>query len=387
MRVLVIIYGDFPREPRTRKEVESLVAAGHEVTVLAVQAESQSDHETICGATVLREPVTQARGSNPFTRKKRTREAVLDLHRRWYERVRALGFDVIQAQNLDTLAFAVQLASERGARVVYDALEFWVEYQKPSLGANIAERIAGEITAWYWARQEQRLLRSVDAVICVNPFVAAEMSRRYGIGVPKVVLNVPWSAPPGAEPLSAVSIGVPVVYAGVLSRGRGLETLVDAVARVDEVSLMLLGDGVLRTELQARISMRGIEGRAVVAGPVPYDRVIPMLRSARIGVIPFEVDTLNNFYAAPNKLFEYMQAGLAIVASDLPFLAWVLDSTGAGMTYRPGDAEDLARVLRHLATDAEERERLRRASEAASEQYVWDREQEKYLRIYDRLRI
>lgn len=349
--------------------------------MLALQGDDELSLECVSGVEVIRTLQPDPAGGSALLRKVRTLRGVRGVHAAWRVEVDGRSFDVFHAHNLDTLPEAFRLAARCGAKVVYDAHEMWVEYVADR-GSRLSERIAALPVRAYWTAVERRLLPRVDAAITVNSFIADEMGHRYHCPAPLVVLNVSPAPPPGTEPLPVAMPGLRVIYQGVLSAGRGLPELLEAVARVPEVNLTIMGAGVLADSLRKRAAMPDLIGRAAVIDPVAPQRVVPIARSAEVGVIPFQPTTLNNRWASPNKLFEYLHAGLAIISTDLPFISQVLDETGAGLTVPPGDIEGWAAQLRGLATDPALLDRLRERSAASAARFTWDVEKQKLLDLY-----
>lgn len=386
MRVLMLLYGRYPEEPRSRRAAEALTEAGYTVSVLCLGSVGDPACETVAGVEVIRTPLPAAVAiADPVTRKLQTIRKVKAVHDAWLAAVTLRSFDVVHAHNLDTLETAISVARRTHARMVYDAHELWVDYVGDR-GPGLAERMAAVPTRAYWAAAERRLLPRVDAVITVNQFIAREMVRRYGCAAPDVVMNVPVSPADGIEPLPVSMPGMKIIYQGALSAGRGLPELLDAVARVPDASVAMMGCGALAGLLRERAARDDVSGRAFVLDAVSPERVVPIARSADVGVIPFQPTTLNNRLASPNKLFEYMHAGLAIVATDLPFIAQVLEETGAGVTVPPADVDGWARRIACLARDRDALDRLRANSAEAAARYTWDLEKQKLLAVYDRIR-
>lgn len=251
--------------------------------------------------------------------------------------------DVIHAHDLETLAAGLALTRQRRSRLVYDAHELYADFEPHPPLLYLA-----------WCRAlETRAARSADAVLTVSPAIARVLEQRYQVR-PVVVLNIPDVRPrPPGEPGSPPR----AIYQGILSCDRGLETLVEAAALVPEVEVHLRGYGPLEDHLRQRAAATG----ARLLSPVRPDELVSSLEPYDIGVVPYPPISTNNELALPNKLFEYFAAGLAVVVSDLPELSRVVDETGAGLTFAPGDVAALADALRRLARP----ERLGAARSAA----------------------
>jgi glycosyltransferase involved in cell wall biosynthesis len=142
------------------------------------------------------------------------------------------------------------------------------------------------------------------------------------------------------------------------------------VAASKGVELTVRVAGVDLDALRREVALRGLEGRVRVAEPVPPDRLVAALAGHEVGVI-FNRPRSGHFQVAlPNRLFEYMMAGLAVVCPGLPALAEIVEGEGVGVTYTPGSPAALGAVLTGLASDRERVTKLgRQARRRALERY------------------
>jgi glycosyltransferase involved in cell wall biosynthesis len=154
------------------------------------------------------------------------------------------------------------------------------------------------------------------------------------------------------------------VFSGALRPWHGIETIAEAWALLDGEAprLRVIGDGPARDVVAA--------AGAEMLGAVPHERVPRLLGEADIGLAPYSPDA--PAYFSPLKLFEYLAAGLAIVAADIP---GVRDVTGseAAVLIPPGDAPALAREVAVLVADHAARERLGSAARALAAEHTWQR--------------
>jgi glycosyltransferase involved in cell wall biosynthesis len=190
--------------------------------------------------------------------------------------------------------------------------------------------------------------RRADEVVTVNAPIADELYRRLRLTRrPLVVLNCP-----NIETIpEIVGSGGPlrVVYQGAMGPGRFLDDLLAATALAPGIELTLRVAGTELATLRGHVEERGLRDRVLVVPPVAPDVLVKSLVGFEVGVIINRPVTLNDELVLPNKLFEYLMAGLAVVAPRLPALTPVLD--GVGATFRPGEPADLAAVLVKLASD------------------------------------
>jgi glycosyltransferase involved in cell wall biosynthesis len=236
---------------------------------------------------------------------------------------------------------------------------------------------------------EEASLRHAHVVVTVSEVLAEELVDR-GIDRERVVWH-----PNGvdAERFDPVRFddddrselreryGVPadavlVTFVGTFGQWHGVEVLARTIrdnaqwARDEHVHFLLVGDGLKMPEVRAALA--GLDDIATLAGLVPQDEAPLHLAASDVLVSPHVTNADGSpFFGSPTKLFEYMAAGKAIVASDLDQIGDVLRDDLAVLV-RPGDAVDLARGLRELVEDPARRAELgARAMARARERYTW----------------
>jgi glycogen(starch) synthase len=269
---------------------------------------------------------------------------------------RALGrFDVIHANDFDTLPAAWLLARGPGIRLVYDAHELYAEYEADP------PRVARAVTA----ALERLLGRRADAIVTVNAPIAEELCARLRPRrAPLVVLNAPELEHVDAR--ADASGPLRVIYQGAFGPGRPLVDLLDAVAAAPDVQLTVRSVRIVAGAVRAEIARRGLDGRVLVADPLPPGRLLDGLRDAEVGVIFDRPYSRNSELSLPNKLFEYLMAGLAVVVPDLPALASLVADEQVGVTFAAGRPEELGAALERLAGNRAELQEMReRAATAA----------------------
>jgi glycosyltransferase involved in cell wall biosynthesis len=263
--------------------------------------------------------------------------------------------DVVHANDLETLPAAARLARDLHSRLVYDAHELYTDFDPDP------PRLANAVLA----RLERRLARDADAVVTVSEPIADELRRRLDVE-PIVVLNAPEldeREPPQPEPGA-----LRAVYQGAFGTGRPLEDLLDAIRRAPSVQLTLRVNRSSRDALLAVLPAE-LADRIAVRDPVPPADVVTALHGHHVGLLFDRPLTRNAELSAPNKLFEYLMAGLAIVAPDLPGLRWLAEEE-LGVLFEPGSPASFGAALEAIASDPELLAKLRaNARRAAVERY------------------
>lgn len=370
MRVLFLVMNDVANDHRVVKEAETLLAAGHEVHAVGVARAGLPARETFRGIAVRR---VRAR---PWpTRKARFAE--------YAARAAAASLRIrphaIHANDLDTLLPGWAAARLCGARLVYDSHELYLESEH-LLGRPRETRI--------WEAIERRLAPRADAALTVCASIARELESRYGIARVHVVRNLPRrdrgtevrELAPGRSP------GEPLLlHQGFLQKGRGLETMVEALRFYPEARLVLLGEGPEEAALRERARVAGVLERVVFRPPVPLADLLAHTRAADLGLVLYEGRSLNYKYALPNKLFEYIMAGVPVLASDLPEMRAVVAPRGVGRLLADARPEAIARAARGMLEDREALAAMRARCREAAEDLCWEREEKTLLEIYDSL--
>ena len=371
----MLVRNPYTHDTRVEKEAATLAGAGHEVVVVADAAPGLAARETRDGVEVRRVPRPRSVPGLRFLLGEARLARVL---------VR-LRPDVLHAHDSNALVPVALAAHRLGVPFVYDAHELWLH--RPRRGRSwVYEALFG---AWYRVVQRALVPRSA-AQITVSAPIAEHLARQYHLPDVRLVPNYPEPVadvgPRSIRDLAPARLppDVPIVlHLGGVMEARGLEELVDAVAECAPAHLVLLGSGSHWPAIAARADRRGIADRVHLLGPVPSAEVVAYSASATIGVQATLPVGLNNRYSLPNKLFQYMAAGLPVIASDFPQIREILATEECGIpvdTTRPSAIAGAIRQL--LATPAEAREMGERGRRAAAERYSWSRAAETLLAVY-----
>lgn len=220
--------------------------------------------------------------------------------------------DLIIAHDNQPLIEAHQLADQKHARLVYDAVE--LPHDKNRLVYRKRLRFV----------ETSAILRA-NVVLTIGPSYKEELDHEYGIDC-KVIRNCQDYYEPTGRTLDAV------VYSGTITPRFGIDTIVEASAYIPDVHIMLIGPiGQVgyQDKLQKRIAEIG--SNVTLHPPVPAPQVIPTIEGALAGLIILPSDSPNSTYAFPNKLFDYIQARVPIVTTPIKDIAELVRSMHIGM--------------------------------------------------------
>lgn len=298
----------------------------------------------------------------------------------WQQRATALGVrarpSFVQAHGLCTLATALRIGRTVGCPVVYDAHELETE-QGQSAWRVPFDRI-----------EERRLIRRPDAMLCVSDSIADWYVERYGIERPTVVRNVPdvrlqlrgVDRAILRRRFHIADDALVFIYQGALSHGRRIEQLIRVFNRAGPTRhLVLMGYGELEEIVRAAAAQ--YENVHFHPAVVPTE-VLKVTAGADIGICGGENVCLSYFYSLPNKLFEYLAAGLPVMVPRWPEMTRVVERSACGWVVDESDEAWLAAVSGVAAHDLEA---LRARAEGAADAFSWQAEERGLLSVYERL--
>ncbi len=377
--VSMLVLNNFTHDARVHKEAQTLAAAGYAITVVALWQPGLAKEETRSGYRVrrlhLRSRAWRGRLVAPLVK---YLEFAIQV---W----RMAGHEppqVLHAHDANTLPVAWLAARRVGARLVYDAHEL-------ETGRNFgSSRLAG-IYQRIWSWPEHLLIRQADAVITVSEGIADELARLYRIPRPVVVVNCPEWSSPGRSNRLRDELGIPAglkvaLYLGRVAAGRGIEPFLEAVQRRPNVAGVVLGDGPLLHKLRQRVES-GAWQRVYLPGRVSPVDLPEYTASADVGAALIQANCRSYYLALPNKLFEYLHAGIPVVGSNLPEIARVIRGYDVGEVVDSDDPASIAGGLRRLLDDPERYTRAQANTARAAAAFRWEQEGQKLVHLYQGL--
>jgi glycosyltransferase involved in cell wall biosynthesis len=287
---------------------------------------------------------------------------------------------------------AFDLVYERYALWSYAGVEWAERHGVPcvlEVNAPLIEEQASHRTLVDRAAAEEvarRVFGAATGVACVSEEVAGYV-REFGVAAERVHV-IPNGVDPRRFSPEARVPGRPgeftVGFVGTLKPWHGVGTLVEAFGRVRRemagARLLIVGDGPERERLAARVACLGLDGAVEWTGAVDPERVPALLGRMDVAVAPYPA--IERFYFSPLKLYEYMAAGLAVVASRVGQVGGVVRDGETGVLVQAGDAVALAGAIARLGGDAALRQRLGVAARAAvMNQHTWEQAADRVLAI------
>jgi glycosyltransferase involved in cell wall biosynthesis len=383
----MLVVSNLPRDPRVEREARTLAANGFRVVVICPEWTPPTPIDWGPRIAIRKLPTDAANFLYKFPR--------LFGHS-LYEAALAEDAWAYHAHDLNTALPALRAAAHKGVPCVCDFHEWFSENISFHVRTGTF-RPHGFLTRWVYRRAEAVVMRSATAVITVCESIANRLERRYDSRQPvHVIRNIPRldlasksdAKPTDLRALLGIAANTKIVlYQGGLGPSRNLEPVIRAMALVDGAVLVLRGPGIetYASEYLRLAENSGSAGKVFCLPPVPSSEVVPEARAADFGVWTLLSNVGLNFkLALPNKVFEYLAAGLPLVAADLPEVRRIIDTFQVGLCFDPEDPSSIAHAVRRLVEDEAFFRRCRDNIPRALSELRADEEWMKLVRIYRR---
>lgn len=323
--------------------------------------------------TIIRQNTKRKRNAKFFVRDWIWYISGYFVRRKIFSVISKLDVDVYHANDLPTLAPTMKASKKNGAKVIYDSHELYMEQGMFSSDFLINR----------YKKEEASNIRLANAVVTVNEFIGSEMKKRYGTREnPEVVYNYPYATK--ALAVQQKHKEIILLYQGLYGPSRGLEELIESIRFVgDKYTLKLRGVGDYIFKLKQIVKEQKLEDRVEFLEPVKSEDLTKSAEFADVGVIMYKAECLNNLYASPNKLFEYINAGLAILCNDLPFVASIVKTHNLGICVREITTKALVEAISKF--DQERITLFKSNAFQVSDVFTWENQEPKIFETYDKV--
>lgn len=391
MRICKIWDSDYPWDVRVEKVAGALSAAGHEVHLVARNRARRPRRERLPEAEVHR--------LKPWGFLGQSLDAASSFpaffNPRWIRAVartaRETRADLILVRDLPLAPTAIWAGRRLKIPVMLDMAENYPAMMRSLWETGVHRPLDRLVRNPRFVEAVERwVLPRLDHTLVV---IEESRDRLLGLGVEATRVTVVGNTPPRAR-LDQISPRVhqegqplEIIYLGLLEAPRGIGNLIEAVARArrggTEVNLTIIGSGREQTAFEKQARVTGLGSEVIrFLGRVPNAAALRLLQSADVGAVPHLAnDSWNS--TIPNKLFDYMAGGLAVLSSSAKPAARVVRETHAGLVYQDTDIDDLARAITMLS-DASVRARFGRCGrEAIASRFNWETDSGRLLHAVD----
>ncbi len=276
------------------------------------------------------------------------------------------------AEDVYTLPLVVKAAKKRNAKVYYDSRELY-NYIGGLTKKPLAQKIIAKI--------EKKHIYSVDKIIVTGGMDKDFLADYYKLPNEKFIIirNMPKIRGKVAPIDLREKFGIPenakiLIYQGVLSAGRGIAKVIKALSDLPNTVFVIIGDGPERRNFEILTEKLNLEKRVIFTGAVPNEELLSYTAGADIGVALIENISVSYYYALPNKLFEYVAAGLPVVVSPLPQMKKIVERYKIGVTANPESEREIREAISKLTNDEKFYSEIKANTTEAAKELNWDTE-------------
>ncbi len=280
--------------------------------------------------------------------------------------------DILLSNDLDTLLANTLATKIKGKKLVYDSHELFTEV--PELENSSTKKNI-------WLAIEKACITKTDKQYTVCDSIAKFYNEKYYINM-EVIRNLPFSKQNLSNYTERKNI---LIYQGALNKERGIETLIEAMQYIEDYKLIIAGKGDLESYLHELTNKLSLTDKIEFTGNLSFDKLYNLTKTAKLG---FSIETgssLNYKYALPNKIFDYIQAGVPVLCADFPEMKTIIETFKVGETFTGNTAKELSKKILSMLNSNESLITYHNNCITASKELNWENEEKKLIRIFEAL--
>lgn len=304
--------------------------------------------------------------------------------------------DILLANDLDTLFPNFLIAKWLKRKLIYDTHEYFT---------GVPELLERPFVKNIWKRIENYIFPKLKTVYTVNQSIANLYTKEYNVHVnvirnlplPTVETNPPienetFSLIPARYSETAIILNLIyealqldsrkiVLYQGAINKDRGIEEMIAAMEFIQDASFVIIGNGDLYKSLKNKVKSLHYGNKIIMIGQVAMEFLPAFTKLATIGISIEKPTNINYIYSSPNKVVDYIQAGVPVLASRLVEIEHIISQYNIGSYIENHQPQHIAEILNKLLADSEKLKEWKANCKKASKELNWGVEEQKLLGI------
>lgn len=280
--------------------------------------------------------------------------------------------DAYFSNDLDTLLPNLLVSKLKGKKLYYDAHEYFTE---------VPELVSRPKVQKIWKTVEQFCLKRVDVLCTVNESIASLYREKYAVKT-FVVRNVPLLDVAIVDQLEKRE-NILILQGAGINIDRGGEELMEAMQYIEGAKLWVIGSGDAIPQLKEMQKELGLQDKVEFKGKLPLGELKTLTRKGIIGYSLDKNTNVNYQFSLPNKLFDYLQAQVAVIVSPLVEVKKIVEQYNVGVVLEEVSAEEIANKTNDLLLNYSKLEEIRNNTINAAKELHWDKEKEVFFEFLD----
>ena len=286
--------------------------------------------------------------------------------------------DLLLANDLDTLPANYLVSRIKRIPLVYDSHEYFT---------GVPELQDRKIIKGIWKWIEKRIFPNLKYIYTVSQSIADLYKEEYNREV-KVVRNLsrgwkPMNKPSRSELGIAEGKRILILQGSGINIERGAEEAVEAMLYVENAILLIIGEGDVVNQLKKSVDQMDLSRKILFINKMPYAKLLEYTSLGDVGLTLDKDTNLNYRYSLPNKLFDYIQARVPVLASKLVEVEKIIRDYKIGELIDSHEPKHIAEKLNFMLDSEDKRREWKKNLEQAAEELCWENEEGKLIEILD----
>jgi|TARA_B100002003_G_C14051627_1_gene506436 glycosyltransferase involved in cell wall biosynthesis len=287
--------------------------------------------------------------------------------------------DMLISNDLDTLLPNYLVKKIKKIPLVYDAHEYFTE---------VPELVNRRHIQGIWKFIERKIFPNLTDVITVNDSISDLYYNDYGTR-PHVVRNIPRRSQ-SLRTATRKSLGLPddnyiiILQGSGINVQRGAEELVEAMQFVDNTILLIIGGGDVINLLKDMVNKLDLKNKVIFKPRLPYEQMMQYTAVADLGLTLDKPTNLNYKFSLPNKLFDYIQAGIPVLSSVLPEIEKIILKYHVGDFITDHNPRNISDKINHMLKNQALMMKWKKNCSFAAEKLTWENEEKILKEIYSK---
>lgn len=288
--------------------------------------------------------------------------------------------DIILSNDLDTLLPNYFISRIKRKKIIYDTHEYFT---------GVPELLERKFVRNVWKKIENYIFPKLPLVYTVNESIAKLYANEFGNEI-KIVRNLPFlnTNTKDIDNINYLShyqeiikIKTPIIlYQGAVNKDRGLEEMIDAMQQI-EAKLVIIGDGDVFSSL--KILARKVKNKVYFTGYIPFEILPNFTKLATLGISLEKPTNINYQFASPNKVVDYMQSDVPILATNLIEIDKIITQYEIGKSLNWKNSNDIALAINDIIFDTHKLEFWKKNCQKAKKDLCWENEKQKLISIFE----